>query len=149
MTLRTMLVAVGPKDSERADELAEAVLEVAQPAGATVHLTHVFTPGEFEEAADRLNFESAASADPDAVAQRHETIRALIGALEDAGIEYAVHGRVGDHAEKIVALAGELDADRVVVGGRRRSPSGKAVFGSVAQDVMLEAPCPVTFVKGA
>ena len=148
MTLQTMLVAVGPKDSDRAAELAEAVLEVAEPAGATVHLTHVFTPGEFEEATDRLNFESSASADPDAVAQRHETIRTLIGALEDAGIEYAVHGRVGDHAEKIVGLATELDADRVVVGGRRRSPSGKAVFGSVAQDVMLEAPCPVTFVKG-
>lgn len=149
MTLQNILVAVGPKDSERADELAEAVLEVAQPAGASVHLTHVFTPGEFEEAADRLNFESSASADPDDVAQRHETIRALIGALEDPGIEYAVHGRVGDHAEKIVDLAGELDADRVVVGGRKRSPSGKAVFGSVAQDIMLEAPCPVTFVKGA
>ncbi|CCQ33072.1 universal stress protein [Halorhabdus tiamatea SARL4B] len=149
MTLQNILVAVGPKDSERADELAEAVLEVAQPAAATVHLTHVFTPGEFEEATDRLNFESSTTADPDAVAQRHETIRALIGALEDAGIEYAVHGRVGDHAEKIVELAGELDADRVVVGGRKRSPSGKAVFGSIAQDVMLESPCPVTFVKGA
>lgn len=147
MTLNNILVAVGPKDSERADELAEAVQEVTQPAGVSVHLTHVFTPGEFEEAIDRLNFESSASTDPDDVAQRHETIRGLISALEDAGIEYTVHGRVGDHAEKIVNLATEIDADRVIVGGRKRSPSGKAVFGSVAQDVMLDAPCPVTFVK--
>ncbi|MFW5974545.1 MAG: universal stress protein [Natrialbaceae archaeon] len=148
MTLQTMLVAVGPKDTERAAELAEAVIEVAGPAGATVHLTHVFTPEEFQEAADRLNFESASSADPDAVARRHGTIRTLISELGDAGIEYVIHGRVGDHAERIVDLATELEADRVVVGGRRRSPSGKAVFGSVAQDVMLESPCPVTFVKG-
>ncbi|PSP66736.1 universal stress protein, partial [Halobacteriales archaeon QH_6_68_27] len=46
-----------------------------------------------------------------------------------------------------VGLAAETDADLVVVGGRKRSPAGKAVFGSTAQEVMLESPCPVTFVR--
>lgn len=55
-------------------------------------------------------------------------------------------GRVGVPAEEIVTVAEELDARYVVVGGRRRSPVGKAVFGSTTQTVLLEADCPVVTV---
>ncbi|MFW5949880.1 MAG: universal stress protein [archaeon] len=147
MTLKTVLVAVGPKDSDRVDELAEAAIEVAGPAGAKVVLAHVFTPTQLEEAAERLDFDTADAVDPTAVAHRHATIRNLMDALDAAAVEFDVYGRKGDHATEIVDLSEEIEADRIIVGGRKRSPSGKAVFGSVAQDIMLEAPCPVTFVK--
>jgi nucleotide-binding universal stress UspA family protein len=148
MTLETILWAVGPKDSDRVDELGEAVAEIAEPSGANVVLAHVFTPNELEQAVDRLDFDSASSADATEVARRHGTIRTLTDILDSAGVEYDIDGRTGDHATEIVDLSTQIDADRVVVGGRKRSPSGKAVFGSIAQDIMLEAPCPVTFVKG-
>lgn len=147
MTLETILLAIGPKDSDRIDELAETVLEVATPSDAAVVITHVFTPEEFENTVGRLDFDTPSDADPDDVAHRHGAVRTLTDAFDEAGVKYDIHGRVGDHATEIVDLATEIDADRVVVGGRKRSPSGKAVFGSVAQDIMLEAPCPVTFVK--
>jgi nucleotide-binding universal stress UspA family protein len=67
--------------------------------------------------------------------------------MDDADVEYATRGNVGEHGPGIVDAAEEVDADLVVVGGRRRSPTGKAVFGSTAQEVMLEAPCPVMFVR--
>ncbi len=148
MTLKSVLVAVGPGDADRAEEIAEAAVEVAKPAGATVHLAHVFTDEEYQEVLDQLEFNTELSeVSPDDTAKRHATIRSLADVLNDHGINYEIRGAVGAHGETIVDLATETDADRVIVGGRKRSPTGKAVFGSVAQHVMLNSPCPVTFVR--
>jgi len=147
MALDTVLFAIGPEDGDRVDELVETVLEIATPADASVVLAHVFTPGEFDNATERLDFENPSAASPDDVVHRHGTVRTITDVFDDAGLEYEARGRVGDHATEIVELGREIEADRIVVGGQKRSPSGKAVFGSVAQDIMLEAPCPVTFVK--
>ncbi|GGN88734.1 MULTISPECIES: universal stress protein [Haloarcula] len=148
MALQKILLAVGPNDKDRIDELAATVTDIAGPTGAEVVIAHVFTDDEYENVVDRLEFESAAEADPDEVADRHTTVRELEKRLNDAGIELSVRGAVGNHGQQIVDLAEEVSADLVVVGGRKRSPTGKAVFGSTAQEVMLNAPCPVTFVRG-
>jgi nucleotide-binding universal stress UspA family protein len=62
-------------------------------------------------------------------------------------VDYEIRGAVGDYSEQVVSVAEALEADLVLVGGRKRSPTGKAVFGSVAQEILLSAPCPVTFVR--
>ena len=49
--------------------------------------------------------------------------------------------------EDIVQFAKDNDADLIIVGVRRRSKVGKLMFGSTAQFVILEAPCPVLTVK--
>ncbi|MCU4752578.1 universal stress protein [Halobacteria archaeon AArc-curdl1] len=148
MTLKTVLLAVGPGDAERTDELAETVIEVAKPAGTTVVLGHVFTRDEYDDVLDRLDFDPDHEAiDPNDVAGRHATIRDLALTLEEADVSYLIRGAVGEHGETIVNLAEDVDADRVIVGGRKRSPTGKAVFGSTAQEVLLSSPCPVTFVR--
>ncbi len=49
--------------------------------------------------------------------------------------------------EDIVQFAKDNDADLIIVGVRRRSKVGKLMFGSTAQFVILEGPCPVLTVK--
>lgn len=49
--------------------------------------------------------------------------------------------------EDLVNFAKEQDIDAIFIGVRRRSKVGKLVFGSTAQYVILEAPCPVVSVK--
>ncbi len=49
--------------------------------------------------------------------------------------------------EDIVQFAKDNKADMIVMGVRRRSKVGKLMFGSTAQLVILEAPCPVMTVK--
>jgi nucleotide-binding universal stress UspA family protein len=148
MSLDTILLAVGPNDAERYERLGEETVDIGGAAGATVVLAHVFTEAEYDEALDNLEIDpNAEEATPGGVARRHTTTRELGRILEAAGMEYEVRGGVGDHGTEIVAIAEDVDADLVIVGGRKRSPAGKAVFGSTAQEVMLESPCPVTFVR--
>jgi len=49
--------------------------------------------------------------------------------------------------EDLVQFAKQNDIDEIIIGVRRRSKVGKLVFGSTAQHVILEAPCPVVTVK--
>ena len=148
MSIETVLLAVGTEGEKRAERLAREAIAVAEPSDAEVVLTHVFTDEEFDGIRSKLGVDPASEGStPDAVAERHAATRALAEALDEAGVAHSIRGAVGDHADEVVAATAAVEADRVVVGGRRRSPTGKAVFGSVAQEVMLSSPCPVTFVR--
>jgi nucleotide-binding universal stress UspA family protein len=145
--LETMLLAIGPRDDDQIDRLAETVLQVAGPTGATVVLAHVFTDEQYEETVTELGYDSTAQVVVEDVLQRHETVLRYEELFDEAGVDWEVRGIVGDVSSGIVELATSTDADRVVISGRRRSPTGKAVFGSTAQDVLLNAHCPVTYVQ--
>jgi nucleotide-binding universal stress UspA family protein len=49
--------------------------------------------------------------------------------------------------EDLVQFAKEHKIDEIIVGIEKKSKVGKFVFGSNAQYVILEAPCPVVTVK--
>lgn len=64
--------------------------------------------------------------------------------LENADIAVEMRRAHGDPAESIVEIADEIEADRIIMSGRKRSPTGKVLFGSVTQSVLLSANTPVT-----
>lgn len=147
MALDTLLLAVGPEESDSSDRLARTTVDVAGPSGATVVLLHVFTQEEYESTTDNLGIRDASEVTVDDVARRHGTIRSISRLFEEEGIDYEIRGAIGTHADEIVRLATETESGLVIVGGRGRSPTGKALFGSTAQQVILAAPCPVTLVR--
>jgi len=61
----------------------------------------------------------------------------------------AVEHRVaeGDFAEEILRLAQAVDCDLIVMGTRGRSGVGRLLTGSVAEEVLRKATCPVMTVK--
>jgi len=140
MSLQTVLLAVGESETDQIEQLAETAIDIAGPAGATVALAHVFSEDAYDDARERLQFDPDSEVTPSVVAER----------LDEAGVDHAVHARLGDGStdgDRFAELAAEIEADLVIVGGRGRTPAGKAVFGSTAQTIMLNAPCPVTFVR--
>ena len=70
--------------------------------------------------------------------------------LEASGVSCEVRDVDGDApaAESVLAAAGQLSADVIVIGLRRRTPVGKLLLGSNAQRILLDAPCAVLAVKG-
>lgn len=65
----------------------------------------------------------------------------------DDDSKVSVQGRVGDPTEEILREADRRDARYLVIGGRQRSPVGKALFGSTAQSVLLGTDRPVVTVS--
>lgn len=61
---------------------------------------------------------------------------------------YESIGLVGDPSSELVRFAADNDASYIVMGGRKRSPTGKAVFGSVSQSVILNADTAVVSITG-
>lgn len=77
-----------------------------------------------------------------------EAFPASVGAaetvLEEAGIATDKRREHGDPVEAILDTAAEIGADRIVMVGRKRTPVGKVLFGSVTQSVLLHSDVPVT-----
>jgi nucleotide-binding universal stress UspA family protein len=114
-------------NSERAVAQARTVANLPQAADEVrATLLHVFTDNPGGASVTQVG-----------------SVRRARDRLEDAGVEVAFAEESGDPADRILAVARERDVDLIAVAGRRRSPTGKAVFGSVTQSVVLEADRPV------
>jgi len=61
--------------------------------------------------------------------------------------EYKQFVRGNSAVEEIEALVESLQASLLVIGLRKRSPVGKLIMGSVAQELLLTVSCPVLAVK--
>lgn len=69
------------------------------------------------------------------------------GAFAEAGIQPVRKVLVGDVAEKIVEYAADVQSDLIVMGTHGYKGLERIMFGSVADQVVKTAPCPVTTIN--
>jgi nucleotide-binding universal stress UspA family protein len=130
-----MKILVGFDGTNVAREAIALAEQHARMFGATVILASSMVGGpevprrDFETAENSLEHEKYVLLDKKIPCETIMSVRGL-----EAG-------------EDLVQLVGDHQADEVIIGVRRRSKVGKIIFGSTAQYVVLNAPCPVVTVK--
>ncbi|MDQ2052233.1 universal stress protein [Natronolimnohabitans sp. A-GB9] len=126
-------------------DVARSAIETESGTETMAIVLHVFEPEEIETTRANLDLETNEEYSLDELAARKRDVSVTADTLEAAGIPTQVCGRRsdGDPAETIVSTAEDEDVDRIYLYSRKRSPAGKAVFGSVLQRVLLNASCPV------
>ena len=137
---RGMTIIAAVDRSDRADQVIREAIPLAEAFDEPIHVVHVLTRGEFVSLG-RTKAEEGESIDMDQVRSVAREIAAE--AIEDAEISAKAVGLVGDPADRIVDYARNEEARYIVIAGRKKSPAGKAIFGSVVQSVLLNADCPV------
>lgn len=116
-----VLMAVDQNEA-RARGCAQAVVEL--PGGKNIHVTlvHSFTDNPEGASAGQV-----------------ESVRIARDRLQAAGISVDVDETSGAPEEVLPRVATDVDADVIVLAGRKRSPAGKALFGSVTQSLILNS----------
>lgn len=143
-------VLLATDGSEEAGSAAGAAVELCETTGSELHVVYVgpavrhvgdmgpvFLDPEAEQAAQQRLDEHS-----------QEQLRAEVKKVGELGATAAgTHLRAGHPADQIVRLAEDLDVRTIVIGSRGRGGIRRALMGSVSEDVVRHAHCPVLVVR--
>lgn len=127
----TILVAYAPRPEGQA--ALDQGIDIARRRNELLMVVNASPGGEKEDPAmaDVLDYE------------RVEKLLAAAGIPFE--LKQFVRGRSA--VDEIQTLTETLPISLVIIGLRKRSAVGKLIMGSVAQDILLNVPCPVLAVK--
>jgi nucleotide-binding universal stress UspA family protein len=128
-----MKILVGYDGSDSAENVLQLAVDHGKAFGAEVHVLHskVTDLSQKEHEQDQQDMEDVKNS------------------LEKQGVSCTTYLLVVnmDPGEHLVSFAEEHGMDEIIIGVRMRSRVGKLIMGSTAQQVILEASCPVVSVK--
>lgn len=145
--MRKALVVADAADG--VDRITREAGELAAGVDASLVLLHVTTEEEYEDKRDAMADVAGLEGGSYDVSQASEGAKQFADdlaqqVLRNIDVEYEAVGAVGDKYEKVMQTAADYDCDHIFIAGRKRSPSGKAIFGDVPQRVILNFSDPVT-----
>lgn len=131
--------------SERAPDVLSQAATLAEQFGEHLHVVHVMKRSE------AIDAETSSITKDDAVTieeLRATAARVATDFLDEQSVAVDTEevGLIGNPADEIVEYARQHDMRYIVVSPRKKSQTGKLLFGSVAQSILLNAPCPVVSV---
>lgn len=125
--LRVRRILFGTDRSDSADHAFSHAVRLASALGAELHIVHVVLP-DLEDLREQVDVAEIAPRTPEGLVELR-----FIRSGESA-------------AQELIAHCIEQDIDLAVVGTRGRTGLGRLLLGSVAEQVVREAPCPVLTV---
>lgn len=145
---KILLATDGLAEAERAARMA---VRLSDKLGSVLHIVHVgHVPDVYVSPESNVidSEEFKGRIRESAERETHERLEEEVGKIKSAGGEVnEAHARFGRADKEIIHLAGELDAELVVLGSRGHDPIKLAVMESVSESVVRYASCPVLVVR--
>lgn len=141
-----MVIVAGVEHSKDEHQVVEQAAILADRFEEPLHVVHVMTQLDFvNRQRDRVD----KTGRPIEIEKIKETANNEARAVADAANvdEFESIGLVGDPGSQIVLYAMQHDARYIVIGGRRRSGLGGAIFGRPGQKILRQSDIPVLTVK--
>lgn len=129
-----MSVVVGYVMREDGEAALRAGVEEARRRGVPLRVIGVVKVGPGGESGDT-------------VLELRGRLEAIEADLKSQGVDAAVKEVLSQGRPSEALLEEAKGAELIVLGLRNRSAVGKLILGSVAQDILVSAPCPVLAVK--
>lgn len=139
-----MAILAAVDGGKNSGNVTEVGYDLSSTYDVDLYVLHVMSESAYESRADSSPEYYRDDAREDAAIVAEAVVEDALGS--PGGVRSV--GRVGDPADEVLAFADEVGALYLVTGGRRRSPVGKAVFGSDAQQILLNSALPVVTVMG-
>ena len=128
--------------SEGADKALVLATDLAKQAGAELHMVCVEEISEFPETIGEVRDEKRA-----ADRRYRPVVRRAEQLAEHKGVKLVTHLIAGHPVRDIVMLAGDLEADLLVIGATGHSTFYERVLGTRADRLVDLSPCPILVAK--
>lgn len=136
-----MVIVAAIDRSNRSQRVRQEAVSLAEAFKDEVHFVHVMSESEYAQMEEESLERTGTTVSKDGIREYAASIAEEV--LEGTEVTSEAVGLAGDAASEITRYANNWDARYIVVGPRKRSPTGKAIFGSVGQSILLNAECPV------
>lgn len=145
-----MVILVALDEKQRSTKPVSVAYDLATAYDDTLVALHVIPEEDFEAHRETMSeiadFQDFSFKQEQATAARFakQVVDEILDDLDPDRVD--TEGRIGVVADEILTAADSMNPRYLVVGGTRRSPTGKAIFGSTTQKILLNADCPVVTV---
>ena len=136
--------------SDSSEKAIRYGIEIGRDRNASVSFLHVVNQ-RIIDAIQELNIRGYkgdfVSAVRKLVKEKENVLKQFVPAELLDGIQVEFIVRKGEVSEQIIKAAKELKIDLIIVGSRGHSALASILIGSVAQNIVHHAPCPVLIVR--
>ena len=151
MSMFPTKILLATDGSEEAGQAARMAVQLSGKFNSELHVTSAGRMPSIYAAPEWTIYDPDAQRQYDEIAGREarKVLEKQTQKIEEAGGSVAgTHPAVGRPDEQVVRLAEELDAGLVVVGSRGLGGLRRVLLGSVSNNIVRHAHCPVLVVRG-
>ncbi len=140
VNIKSIVVAID--GSKQTGQIISSAIHIAKTHSAKVYLVHAFSP-----VSELLGKERLEKAVAKSIEEAHEVIDQWAELMKEAGVKPEVEVIEGPPARAILSVAGTRSADMIIMGARGLNPLTELMLGSVSEQVVRRARCPVMIVR--